>query len=82
VVWTSFGRDDGKLVTFVEAPLNLVADGAHAVVASFAAAPTGPQLAGEAGWASQRIHIELPEPSTMVMVDPRKGKLVFHLVQP
>jgi hypothetical protein len=82
VVWTSFGRKDGKEVVFVEAPLNVEPDGEHAVITSFAAAPKGPQLAGEAGWARARIRIELPDATTMVMNDPAKGKLVFRRVEP
>ncbi|HEY8091660.1 MAG TPA: hypothetical protein VIF09_27530 [Polyangiaceae bacterium] len=80
VVWTSFGHEDGKEVVFVEAPLNVSADGEHAVLSSFAAAPKGPQLKDEKDWASAKIRIELPDATTMVMKDPRKGKLVFHRV--
>lgn len=80
VVWTSFGQEDGKEVVYVEAPLDVTADGEHAVVSRFAAAPRGPQLAGEKDWASARVRIELPDASTMIMRDPRKGKLVFHRV--
>lgn len=80
VVWTSFGHDGGKEVVYIEAPMNVSSDGEHAVVASFAAAPKGPQLQGEKGWASARIRIELPDATTMVMNDPHKGKLVFHRV--
>ncbi|HEY1693103.1 MAG TPA: hypothetical protein VGG39_13135 [Polyangiaceae bacterium] len=80
VVWTSFGHEDGKEVVYIEAPLTVTADGEHAVLTSFAEAPRGPQLAGEKDWASKKVRIELPDASTMVMNDPRKGKLVFHRV--
>jgi hypothetical protein len=80
VVWTSFGREDGKEVVYIEGPLAVAADGDHAVVTSFASAPRGPQLAGEKDWASQKIRIEMPDATTLVMRDPRKGKLVFHKV--
>lgn len=80
VVWTSFGHDGGKEVVYIAAPMNVSPDGEHAVVASFAAAPKGPQLQGEKDWASARIRIELPDATTMVMNDPHKGKLVFHRV--
>jgi hypothetical protein len=81
LVWTSFGQEEGKEVVYIQVPLSLAADGDRAVVASFAEAPHGPQLAGEPNWASTRIRIELPDATTMVMNDPSKGRLVFHRVE-
>ena len=77
VMWTSFGREDGKEIVYTAAPLSLAADGDHAVIASFVEAPRGPQP-GNMNWASAKIRIELPDTTTMIMKDPSKGRLVFH----
>lgn len=80
VVWTSFGREDGKDVVYIQSPMSLVADGDRGVVATFVAAPRGAQVEADWKWASARIPFAFPDDSTMVMNDKTKGKLVFHRV--
>ncbi len=82
VVLTSFGREDGKDAVYLEGPLALRADGDHAVVATFAAAPHGLQMDGKPVWPQKPFRFEFPDSTTMVMTDEVKGRLVFHRAQP
>jgi hypothetical protein len=80
IVLTSFGLEDGKEAIYLEGPMSLVADGDRAVVGNFAAAPHGLQMKGKSAGPDKPVRIELPDASTMVMIDQVKGRLVFHRV--
>jgi len=78
IVLTSFGVEDGKEAIYLEGPMSLAADGDRAVVGNFAAAPHGLQMNGKTAGPDKPVRIELPDASTMVMIDQVKGRLVFH----
>ncbi len=80
IVLTSFGLEDGKDAIYLEGPMSLAADGDHAVVGNFSATPHGLQMEGKSGGPDKPVRIDLPDDSTMVMVDPVKGRLVYHRV--
>ncbi len=81
LVWTSYGIEDGKEVLFLEIPLAVTTDGERAVVGRAAGTARGRQAGDGVVSPSKRIRFEVPDASTVAMVDPQKGRLVFHRVQ-
>jgi hypothetical protein len=78
LVWTSYGIEDGKEVLFLEIPLAVTTDGDHAVVGRAAGTARGRQAGDGVVSPSKRIRFEVPNATTVVMVDPQKGRLVYH----
>lgn len=77
VVWTSFGVQDGREEVFLELPVELTADGPHAVLARAAGAPRGAQAERFAERAPTAMRVEIVDSRTIAMVDPSKGRLVY-----
>lgn len=78
IVWTSFGSETpGNEIVFLEAPLSVTAEGDRVLVMTLTAAPHGTQAKGAQDWRGKAVRFELAD-DTLVMSDPRKGKLVFH----
>ncbi len=77
VVFSSFGPDEGADVVWIEVPLDLTADGPTAVIASAAGDFKG-AWAAKMQAASPRFRFEVEGATTVVMSDPKKGRLVFH----
>jgi hypothetical protein len=77
VVFTSFGPEEGADVVWIEVPLDLKADGPNAAVASAAGEFKGAWAAKMLA-ASPRFRFEVDGATTVVMSDPKKGRLVFH----
>lgn len=77
VVFTSFGPDEGVETIWIEVPLTLAADGAHAAFGTPAGAAKG-------AWATDpkpmnaRMRFEVIDATTIAMIDGKKGRLVFH----
>jgi hypothetical protein len=79
LVWTSFGIEDGKEVTYMEAPLIARNESSHVVAVNMADVPHGMQIkTPPATPPTETLRFEVVDANTVVMVDPRKGKLVFH----
>jgi hypothetical protein len=74
-VWTSFGPEPGDEGIYIQVPLDLAADGADVVAtpAGDARGTMAPRLPR-----AVQIRFEVPDARTVVMVDPHKGRLVYH----
>jgi len=73
--WTSFEQEAGAETVFLEAPLELVADGPGRFVATPAGPATGP-MAAKLG-PHVRMPIHLVDAHTLALEDPKKGRLVY-----
>ncbi len=78
LVWTSYGREDGKEVIYIEAPLAVATDGDHVVVGTPVGTPKGVQLEGKPFPAGTAIRFEVVDERTIATDDPHKGRLVYH----
>ncbi len=80
LVWTSYGVEEGKPVTYVEGPLeaSLAEDGS--IAAKQAERPHGLQVEAKDFPTSAVLRFQVIDADTVVMPDPHKGKLVFHRV--
>jgi len=80
VVFKSFGPEDGAETVWIEVALDLVADGNRAVFAT----PSGPFKGAWAAKLESRprtaIRFEIVDATTIAIVDPKKGRLVYHKV--
>jgi len=81
LVFTSYGVEEGEEVLFLEVPLAVTTDGDHAVVGRMVGTARGRQ-AGEGPVAPNKlVRFEVTDATTVAMVDPQKGRLIFHHVQ-
>jgi hypothetical protein len=79
LVWTSYcGGENGQEATCLEGPLDAAAESERTVSAHFAAIPHGVQFPQMDHVPSQAMRFEVVDADTIVMVDPQKGRLVFH----
>lgn len=79
VVFTSFGPEDGRETVWIEIALDVAADGTRAVVAT----PAGPlkgAWAGKMRLDGKTLRFEVIDATTIVSIDPKKGRLVYHRV--
>lgn len=80
VVWASFAVDaSGKEELFLEMPLRFARGPAeHVLVAKATSFPRGSFVITRVAHALKEMTIEAPDASTVVIVDPSKGRLVYH----
>jgi hypothetical protein len=79
VVFTSFGPDDdGRDVSWIDVPLVFTADGTNAAWGKPAGADRGTWAKTRPLPANAKLRFEVVDAKTVVMVDPKKGRLVFH----
>ena len=79
VVFTSFGPEEGRETVWIEIPLDVAADGTRAVVGT----PAGPvkgTWADKPRPAGATLRFEVIDATTIVTIDPKKGRLVYHRV--
>ena len=78
MVWRSFGVKEGKEELFLEVPVELSPSGPQHVEAKIAGTPVGPQTASfPPGGVMPTMRVEIIDATTIAMIDPRKGRLVF-----
>ncbi len=79
LVWTSYcGGENGTEATCLEGPVDAAAESERTVSAHFVAIPHGVQFPQMDHVPSQAMRFEVVDADTIVMVDPQKGRLVFH----
>jgi hypothetical protein len=80
LVWTSYGEEDGKPATYIEAHLDASLEKEGVVAAKLSEPARGIQVQGNPFPPSAVIHFQLIDANTLVTVDGHKGKLVYHRV--
>jgi hypothetical protein len=75
--FSSFADEGGKETLFFEAPVNLRADGSAAVLVTIAGAASGPRASELAGRQTDVVRVDVEDPRTIAMNDPKKGRLVY-----
>ena len=80
LVWTSYGVEEGKPVTYVEGPLEASLDKDGTIAAKQSERPHGLQVDAKSFPTDAVIRFQVIDADTVVMPDPHKGKLVFHRV--
>ena len=80
LVWTSYGMEEGKPVTYVEGPLEASLDKDGSIAAKQAERPHGLQVDGKDFPTSAVLRFQVIDADTVVMPDPHKGRLVFRRV--
>ncbi len=79
LVWTSYGVEDGQPATYIEAHLDAALVKEGLVSARLVAPATGLQVKEMGPLPQNKVFpFQVVDPNTVVMVDGRKGKLVFH----
>lgn len=78
LVYTSFGLETGKEDVYVEAPI-LLTRGVEkdTMIAKAVGIPRG-SFVSRMSFALRELPIEAPDASTVILVDPSKGRLVYH----
>jgi hypothetical protein len=80
LVWTSYGVEEGKPVTYVEGPLEASLDKDGTIAAKQSERPHGLQVDAKEFPTSAVLRFQVIDADTVVMPDPHKGKLVFRRV--
>ena len=80
LVWTSYGVEEGKPVTYVVGPLEASLDKDGTIAAKQSERPHGLQVDAKSFPTDAVIRFQVIDADTVVMPDPHKGKLVFHRV--
>jgi hypothetical protein len=78
LVWTSYGVEDGQPATYIEAHLDAALETEGVVAAKLAEPAHGRQVEATPLPPSKVFRFQLLDPNTLVVVDGRKGKLVYH----
>ena len=78
LVWTSYGMEEGKPVTYVEVPLEASLDKDGSVAAKQVEGPRGLQVDARQFPKDAVLRFQVIDADTIVMPDPHKGKLVFR----
>jgi hypothetical protein len=78
LVWTSYGIEEGKPATYMEAPLVASLEKEGVVASTMAEKPHGLQVDEKPISMDKVLRFEVPDADTVVMTDPHKGKLVFR----
>jgi hypothetical protein len=76
-LFSSFADEGGKETLFFEAPVDLRADGSAAVFVTIAGAASGPRASELAGRQTDVVRVDVEDPRTIAMNDPKKGRLVY-----
>ncbi len=77
-LWTSFGEKGDKTELFLEVPMDLSSESPTSVLGKVAGEARGLQARGPHTPVGTVIRFELVDSQTLAMMDPKKGKLVFH----
>ena len=80
LVWTSYGVEEGKPVTYVEVPLEASLDKDGSIAARQSERPRGLQVDAKNFPTDAVIRFQVIDADTVVMPDPHKGRLVFRRV--
>jgi hypothetical protein len=78
LVWTSYASEDGKEVVLIEQPFAVTTDGDHVVVGRLVGTGRGRQAGAGVFAPNKLLRFEVPDATTVAMIDPDKGRLVFH----
>jgi hypothetical protein len=78
LVWTSYGAEDGKPVSYVEGPLEPSLDKDGSINAKQLERPHGLQVDAKNFPVDAVLRFQVIDADTVVMPDPHKGKLVFR----
>jgi hypothetical protein len=78
-LWTSFGEKDGKVVLFLEVPMDLSSESPSRIVGKVAGPLKGAQAEGAADHmpVGTAVTFQIVDAKTIAMSDPAKGRLVF-----
>ncbi len=79
--WSSFASDGKKEILFLEAPVNLSSDGTGHVLAKVAGPAKGQQAEMFAKSSTKQIRIDVVNDKTIVINDPKKGRLFYSKQQ-
>jgi hypothetical protein len=77
-LWTSFGEKGDKTELFLEVPMDLSSESPTSVLGKVAGEARGIQAKEPHTPVGTVIRFELVDSQTLAMIDPKKGKLVFH----
>jgi hypothetical protein len=77
LVWTSFAVQGGNEEVFVELPISLTASAQGRITARAAGWPKG-TFVGRLKNLNAELEIERPADGSVVIVDPKKGRLVYR----
>jgi hypothetical protein len=81
LVWTSYGRENGADVVYIEGAMDAQAESDRVVAAKFCDVPHGTTVPAKVvQHPDMTLRFQLVDDHTLEMVDPHKGKLVFHRV--
>ena len=78
LVWTSYGVEDGQPATYIEAHLDATLEREGYVTSRLVEPAHGLQVEHNPFPPNKAIPFQVVDANTVVMVDGRKGKLVFH----
>jgi hypothetical protein len=78
VVWTSYGVEDGKPATYIEAHLDATPEARGFVAMRLSEPARGIQVEGNPFPPNAVLRFQVVDANTVVMVDGQKGKLVFR----
>jgi hypothetical protein len=76
--WRSFGTHRGAEELYLEAPVELTSAGANAFDARVAGEVSGPMAKARTLPVGTTLRVELVDSSTIALLDPKKGRLVYH----
>jgi hypothetical protein len=80
LLWTSYGEEQGKPATYIQAHLDASLEKEGLVAATLAEPARGLQVEGNPFPDSKVFRFEMVDADTVVVNDGRKGKLVYHRV--
>jgi hypothetical protein len=80
LVWTSYGEEDGRPATYIEAHLDASLEKEGVVAAKLSEPARGIQVQGKPFPPSTVVRFQLVDTNTLVTVDGQKGKLVYRRV--
>jgi hypothetical protein len=80
LVWTSYGAEEGKPVSYVEVPVEASLDKDGTVAAKQVERPRGLQVDAKEFPVDAVLRFQVVDADTVVMPDPHKGRLVFRRV--
>jgi hypothetical protein len=78
LVWTSYGREAGQPVTYIEVPLTTTLEADGVVAARLADRARGLQVDHNPMNPTQVLRFQVIDANTIVTIDPQKGKLLFR----
>ncbi|MEZ4259437.1 MAG: hypothetical protein R3B36_10225 [Polyangiaceae bacterium] len=76
--WRSFGKHGASEELYLEAPVELTSAGGNAIDARVAGEAAGSMAKAHALPVGTTLRFELVDSSTIALLDPKKGRLVYH----